>query len=175
MTTAAVVGTGYWGRNHVRTLLALRNEGLFDRLVIVEPNPTQAAAMAEEFGVEAVSFSDLPAHGVTMATVATPTGTHLDLAVNLMHMGIDVLVEKPIAMDVAQAEVMLHEAQEAGQLLLVGHVFRHHAAVRHARTMIEDGVIGPVRQIITERMSSRVPRDDNGVIAALGIHDLDIH
>ena len=37
MTTAAVVGTGYWGRNHVRTLLALRNEGLFDRLVIVEP------------------------------------------------------------------------------------------------------------------------------------------
>lgn len=174
MATAAVVGTGYWGRNHVRTLLALRDEGLFDRLVIVEPNPTQAAAMVEEFGVEAIPFSDLPAHGVTMATVATPTGTHLDLAVNLMHMGIDVLVEKPIAMDAAQAEVMLHEAQATGQLLLVGHVFRHHAAVRHARTMIEDGVIGPVRQIITERMSSRVPRDDNGVIAALGIHDFDI-
>jgi UDP-N-acetylglucosamine 3-dehydrogenase len=174
MATAAVVGTGYWGRNHVRTLIALRDEGLFDRLLIVEPNDVQAAAISDAFDVEVVPLEALSTHGVSMATVATPTGTHLDLTIRLMNMGIDVLVEKPIAMDAKEGVTMVDAAEATGRLLLVGHVFRHHAAVRKARTMIEEGAIGPVRQIITERMASREPRDDNGVIAALGIHDLDI-
>ena len=80
-------------------------------------------------------------------------------------------------MDAAQAEVMLHEGSGHRPTALGGAVCRLSDIMPRygtARTMIEDGVIGPVRQIITERMSSRVPRDDNGVIAALGIHDFDI-
>ena len=57
---------------------------------------------------------------------------------------------------------------------MVGHLFRHHAAIREARRIIESGKLGPILNIESERLSVREPRPDVGVIAALAIHDLDI-
>ena len=89
-------------------------------------------------------------------------------------MGLDVLVEKPLAMNTKEAEKVMICAEKTDRLLLVGHVFRHHSGVRMAAELVKDGRIGKVRHIISERLATREPRPDNGVIAALGIHDFDI-
>ncbi|CAI8176820.1 MAG: scyllo-inositol 2-dehydrogenase (NAD(+)) [Methanobacteriota archaeon] len=175
MTGVAVIGTGYWGRNHVRTFCALRDEGLIEEVVICDSDEGRAANIASEFGCQYVTDAALLSSlNVSMVTIATPTPSHAELAISMMHEGLDVLVEKPLAMNIKEAVKIKTVAEETGRLLLVGHVFRHHAGVRKAAEMIRDGKLGPVRHIVSERLAVREPREDIGVIAALGIHDLDI-
>lgn len=174
--TVAVVGTGYWGRNHVRTWAALRREGAVDGLIVCDVDENRAREMAEEFDcawhTDALTLREV--HGIDAATIATPTPQHAPLAIALMEQGVDVLVEKPLAMDEAEARSVVEAGTRTGRLLCVGHLFRHHAAIRKAAELIAAGEIGAVKHIESERLSVREPRPDIGVIAALAIHDLDI-
>jgi UDP-N-acetylglucosamine 3-dehydrogenase len=174
--TVAVVGTGYWGRNHVRTLAALRDEGTIAALVVCDLDEERAKSLAREFGCvwETDAAKLATKHSVTAATIATPTPQHASLAISLMEQGVNVLVEKPLAMNENEAKSVLDAAQRTGRVLMVGHLFRYHAAVRKAAELIAEGALGPVLHIESERLSVREPRPDIGVIAALGIHDMDI-
>ncbi len=170
-----VVGTGYWGRNHVRTLSALRGEGVISGLVVCDVDAERAESMASEFDCEwCTDANDLKSLGVSAVTIATPTPQHASQAISLMEQGIDVLVEKPLAMNEKEANDVLTCADKTGRVLMVGHLFRYHAAVRKAAELIAEGVLGPVLHIETDRLSVREPRPDIGVIAALAIHDMDI-
>ena len=174
--TVAVVGTGYWGRNHVRTLVALKQEDVLDRLIVCDVDENRARELAEEFNCEwhtdALTLREV--FSIDAATIATPTPMHAPLAIALMEQGVDVLVEKPLAMNEVEAQSVVACATEHGRLLCVGHLFRYHVAIRKAADMIAAGEIGPVLHIESERLSVREPRPDIGVIAALAIHDMDI-
>jgi len=171
----AVVGTGYWGRNHVRTLAALKSSGLISNLIVCDVDAERAEAMATEFDCQwCTDANELKSLGVGAATIATPTPQHAPLAILLMEQGIDVLVEKPLAMSEEQAKEVLDCAEKTGRVLMVGHLFRYHAAVRKAAELIADGTLGPILHIESVRLSVREPRPDIGVIAALAIHDMDI-
>ena len=174
--TVAVVGTGYWGRNHVRTWAALRRERATDRLIVCDVDENRAKEMAKEFDCEwhtdALTLREV--FGIDAATIATPTPQHAPLAIALMEQGVDVLVEKPLAMNEAEAQSVVTYAATHGRLLCVGHLFRHHAAIRKAADLIAAGTLGEVLHIESERLSVREPRPDIGVIAALAIHDMDI-
>ena len=174
--TVAVVGTGYWGRNHVRTCVALKQEQVIDRLIVCDVDENRARELAEEFDCEwhtdALTLREN--YDIDAATIATPTPMHAPLAIALMQQGVDVLVEKPLAMDEVEAQSIVTCAQETGRMLCVGHLFRYHVAIRKAADMIASGELGPVLHIESERLSVREPRPDIGVIAALAIHDMDI-
>ena len=175
MVVVGVIGTGYWGKNHVRTFCTLKQEGLIQKIIVCDSNESRAIKIGEEFECEyATDPQELVSLGVNMVTIATPTPSHASLAIMMMEMGLDVLVEKPLAMNTNQAQKVIMCAEETGRLLLVGHVFRHHSGVRKAAELVQNGKIGKVRHIISERLASREPMPDNGVIAALGIHDFDI-
>ena len=175
MVGVAIIGTGYWGRNHVRTFCALRDEGLIDDVIVCDLDEGRASAIGSEFNCQyTTDAGSLSSLGVSMVTIATPTPSHAKLAISMMRSGLDVLVEKPLAMNIKEAEKIKEVAEETGRLLLVGHVFRHHAGVRKAAEMIRNGKLGPIQHIVSERLAVREPREDIGVIAALGIHDLDI-
>ena len=172
----AVVGTGYWGRNHVRTWAALKQEQAIERLIVCDVDQKRAQQLAEEFQCEwhtdALTLKEK--FDITAATIATPTPLHAPLAIALMEQGVDVLVEKPLAMNESEAQSTVEAANAHGRLLCVGHLFRYHVAIRKAAEMIANGDIGPVLHIESERLSVREPRPDIGVIAALAIHDMDI-
>ena len=171
----AVVGTGYWGRNHVRTLAALKSSGMISDLIVCDVDAERAEGMASEFDCQwCTDANELKSLGVGAATIATPTPQHAPLAISLMEQGIDVLVEKPLAMSEKQAKEVLDCAEKTGRVLMVGHLFRYHAAVRKAAEFIADGTLGPILHIESDRLSVREPRPDIGVIAALAIHDMDI-
>src|ERR1700675_4120207 len=122
----AVVGTGEFGRNHARVYRELEDAelvGVFDK------NPERAAAVASEFQTQVLkSLHELRGHA-DAASVAVPTVAHAEVGSRLLEMGIDVLVEKPMAVNLGEADALLHAAQKNGRILQVGHVERFNPAV----------------------------------------------
>jgi predicted dehydrogenase len=166
-TRVAVVGCGEFGRNHARVyreIEAAELAGVFDT------DPVRAAAFAQEFQTQA--FSSLEAmHGqVDAASVAVPTVAHAEVGCRLMELGIDVLVEKPMAKDLADADALLGAAQTHSRILQVGHVERFNPAVLAVEPILNRPLFFEVH-----RLGVFTPRSlDVDVIYDLMIHDLDI-
>jgi predicted dehydrogenase len=163
-----VIGVGHLGYHHARNYAALDSAELVG---IVDPSPENAAKAAEDFGVPAFeSVEALVAEGIQAASVAAPTTFHHDLAIQLLEAGVDVLVEKPIAADVAQAEAMVAAAREHDRILQVGHIERFNGAV----VALFEAFRKP-QFIECHRLSPYPQRgDDVSVVLDLMIHDLEI-
>lgn len=172
----AVVGTGYWGENHVRVAAELREEGLLDEVVVCDVDEKRAAAVADAFGLDyETDPGTLARRGVDAATVATPSPTHGDVASGLLADGVDLLVEKPIALDGATAWELVRTAEEHGRTLGAGHIFRFHPAVAELKRSIDRGDLGQIRYLNTNRFTFRVPRANAGALYSLAVHDVDLY
>lgn len=117
---------------------------------IVDPDPAGLARGREMFG-DVAAFADhraLISAGVAdAAIVTTPDDTHADIAVDLLHAGVAVYLEKPLATTLADADRVLVAAAESGTPLYVGHNFRHSGVVRAMRAVVERGEIGEVKAV----------------------------
>jgi len=164
--TVAVVGTGHLGRHHVRILSSMpgvRCLGAHDT------DRERLAAIASEHGVDALDSLE-EASRADAVVVATPTVNHHVSVCALLDAGCHVMVEKPIAATVAEAEDMTRRAAASGRVLTVGHVEFHNPAVQ-AAVELADGV----RYLETQRLSPFTARSvDIDVILDLMIHDLQI-
>jgi predicted dehydrogenase len=163
-----------FGRNHARVYHQLAQEGLPVRLVgVVDPDTARADAVAREFGCR--SFGSIEqlttTHSeVQAASVAVPTIHHLHAAQKLMEAGIDVLIEKPLAISLAEADELIHTAQRLGRIGQAGHLERFNPAVRATLPVITRPMFFEVH-----RLSVFTPRSlDVDVVLDLMIHDLDI-
>lgn len=163
----AVLGAGSFGKNHVRILHELPEVQLSG---ILDTDTDRAAAMAQERGCAVFKTVEEVAAASDAAIVATPTTTHAELGCRLMELGCDVLVEKPIAHDLASALALVETAERTGRILQVGHLERFNpaiAALTQARTT-------PLFFEV-HRMSEFSPRSlDVDVVLDLMIHDIDI-
>src|SRR5258708_34616299 len=122
----AVVGAGEFGRNHARVYREL--EGV-ELVGVFDENQERAAAVATEFQTLVLTRLE-ELHGrVDAASVAVPTVAHAEVGRRLLEMGLDVLVAKPMAVNVAEADALLHAAQKNGRIRRVGHVERFKPAV----------------------------------------------
>ena len=169
-----MIGVGTFGRNHARVYHQLAREGVPVRLVgVVDPDTARADAVAREFGCRAFgSIEQLTTtHSeVQAASVAVPTIHHLSTAQRLMEAGIDVLIEKPLATSLAEADELIRIAQRLGRLGQVGHLERFNPAVRATAPLITRPMFFEVH-----RLSVFTPRSlDVDVVLDLMIHDLDI-
>lgn len=165
---------GTFGRNHARVYHQLAREGVPVRLVgVVDPDTARADAVAREFGCRAFgSIEQLTTtHSeVQAASVAVPTIHHLNTAQRLMAAGIDVLIEKPLATSLAEADELIRTAQRHGRIGQVGHLERFNPAVRATAPLITRPMFFEVH-----RLSVFTPRSlDVDVVLDLMIHDLDI-
>jgi predicted dehydrogenase len=167
----AVIGAGAFGRNHARVYRQLQQEGEGVELAaIVDTDTARAAAVSREFGnPPCLSLGEL--HGrVDAASVAVPTVEHLNVARALMEAGIDVLIEKPLAPSLAEADEIIRVAQRTGRVVQVGHLERFNPAVRATVPLLTKPMFFEVH-----RLSVFTPRSlDIDVILDLMIHDLDI-
>lgn len=171
----AVVGAGYWGENHVRVGAELRDAGLIDELVVCDVDRHRASELAETYTAQLMTEpADLPSIDVDAATVATPSPTHPEIATELLEQGIDLLVEKPLALNAERAWEIVACAEASGRVLGVGHIFRHHPALRELKRRIERGELGNLKYLTTNRFSFRVPRDTTGALYSLAVHDVDV-
>lgn len=168
-----VVGTGYWGSNHVRVASELADAGAIDDVIICDVDEERAAELADEHGVDyTTDFREMDAD---VATVATPSTTHERIASNLLATGTDVLVEKPLALDSDAAWNIVETAEEHDRTLGVGHIFRYHPGLRKLKELVDAGELGEVKYLHTARFSFRVPRETTGVLYSLAVHDVDVY
>ncbi len=162
----AVVGAGYLGRHHARILSTLEGARL---VAVVDTIRDRAAEAAAASGALALTdVRDLPE--VDAVTVAVPTELHRDVALPLLRDGIAVLVEKPMARSVAEADELLAAAAASGATLAVGHTERYNPAVAAVLPLVTSP-----RFIEVHRLGVFPDRSlDIDVVFDLMIHDLDI-
>lgn len=176
MLGLAVIGTGHWGRNHARVYKELLSDGVIDGLKICDSDAHRARQLGEALGVEYVTgYKDvIEDNNIQAVSIVTPSRTHYQLGKEFMEAGKDVLVEKPLTMDVDEAKMLVEVADATDRILMVGHLFRYHPAVCELKRRMDAGELGDVQNLIGNRLLFRVPRNDMGVIYALGIHELDL-
>lgn len=168
----AVVGTGAWGLSHVRTFAAEPSAAL---TWICDREPA-ALARAARVAPQARATMDvdevLAARDVDGVVIATPAMTHAELAVRCLERGRHVLVEKPLAMSVGEAERIAAAAARSGACVLVGHLMLYHPVVEHLRRLVAGGELGDVYYLSSVRANlGRLRRDENA-LWSFGPHDL---
>jgi predicted dehydrogenase len=162
-----VVGVGALGRHHARHL-AMLEEAEF--VGVYDTDAARAATVAAELGATAfVDFDALLAR-VEAVTVAVPTPAHAVVGLRALERGVPVLMEKPLAATVAEADALIAAAARSGVQLQVGHIERYNRALRAAEPYLD----GP-RYIESQRLAPFQPRGtDVAVVLDLMIHDLDL-
>jgi len=174
ITNVAVIGAGAFGRNHARVYRELEQQGEPVRLAaVVDPDVERANTIAQEYGSRALgSVEQLigTRQEINAASVAVPTVAHLQVAKALLQAGVDVLVEKPLATTLAQADELAEVAKSSGRIVQVGHLERFNPAVRATEPLITRPMFFEVH-----RLSVFTPRSlDVDVVLDLMIHDLDV-
>ncbi len=164
---------GAFGRNHARVYRQLQQAGGVRLVGVVDPDTARADAVAREFGCKAFGSVEqlLTTHSeVQAASVAVPTVLHLEVARTLMEAGVDVLIEKPVAATLGEADELLRLASDHKRVAQVGHLERFNPAVRATLPLIKRPMFFEVH-----RLSVFSPRAlDVDVVLDLMIHDLDI-
>lgn len=176
MTTHAVIGTGYWGSNHVRVASELKEADILDDVVLCDIDKARVRDLASDYDLDSVTdYSQLSDIGVDTAVIATPSTTHRKIANTLLESGINCLVEKPLALSSDDAWDIVNTASENSRTLGVGHIFRYHPALRELERRIDRGELGQIKYLTTTRSTFRAPRQTTGALYSLGVHDIDIY
>lgn len=163
----AAIGVGEFGRNHVRVY---REMPQVELIGIVDANAGRAKAVAAEFGVQALDSVEALRGRVDAASVAVPTAQHSQVGGALLRMGIDTLIEKPMAASLGEADELIAAARENSRVLQVGHLERFNPAVVAAQKIVSRPLFFEVH-----RLGVFTPRSlDIDVIFDVMIHDLDI-
>ena len=162
-----VVGAGEFGRNHARVyreVAGVELVGVFDQ------NPVRAAEVANEFQTRSFRNTEELRGAVDAASVAVPTVLHAEIGCQLLEMGIDTLIEKPMASTLVEADKLLEAAKRHERILQVGHVERFNPAILAVEPVVSRPLFFEVH-----RLGVFTPRSlDVDVIYDLMIHDLDI-
>jgi predicted dehydrogenase len=162
-----VVGVGHLGKHHARVLASLPD---VDLAAVVDINSERAAEVAAANGTRALTDFRQILGEVDAVTIAVPTELHRDIAIAFLSSGVPVLVEKPMARSVEEADEMIGAAAQAGIPLAVGHTERFNPAVAAARSLVDDP-----RFIEVHRLGTFPDRSlDIDVVFDLMIHDLDV-
>jgi predicted dehydrogenase len=163
---------GAFGRNHARVYRDLAQKGEVEFVGIVDHDHTRASAVAAEFGTRVFTSIDELMRDAKpdAASVAVPTVEHLNVASKLMEAGVDVLIEKPLAPSLADADELIRLAQRTSRIGMVGHLERFNPAVRATIPLLTQPMFFEVH-----RLSIFTPRSlDVDVVLDLMIHDLDV-
>ncbi len=170
----ALVGFGYWGPNLARNFAHLAETEL---LYVVDRDPA-ARARAEHLHPRTRAVADLEIAladpRVEAVAIATPARSHVPLARTALEADRHVLVEKPLAMSVADARSLLHLAQDRGRVLMVGHVFEYNPAVRYIKDALRQGHLGQVYYLYSRRVNLGRVQSDINALWSIAPHDISI-
>lgn len=166
-----VAGCGHWGKNHVRIFKEL---GVL--WAVVDPT-AEGRDRAAVLAPSAKLFSDFnefllePLDGIVLAT---PAPTHAQLASEALRAGMDVLVEKPLALTYTEARNLCDEADRLGRMMMVGHVLEYHPAFVALQQQIRGGRLGKVHYAYSNRLSLGQVRRAENVLWSFAPHDVEM-
>lgn len=163
----ALIGCGRWGRNLARDFARLG-----DLAAIVETSDVAWAAAAD-LGAPRRTWAEVLADPrITRVAIAAPAAAHAELARQALDSGRDVYVEKPLALNLAEALSVAAAVRESGRILMVGHLLRYHPAFERLLAEVRGGALGRVLYVDAVRQSLGRLRSEEDVFQSLAPHDL---
>ncbi len=169
-----IIGAGYWGPNLVRNFAALPDAQL---KVVCDQDPKVLDRLRAFY--PQLSFSSdwkavLGSREIQALVIATPTSTHYELASEALRRGKDVLVEKPLASTVAEAEELCAEAERRERVLMVGHLMIYHPAVVRLKALIQEGELGEILYLYSRRVNLGKIRKNENALLSFAPHDISV-
>ncbi|HEX8525599.1 Gfo/Idh/MocA family protein [Allosphingosinicella sp.] len=174
MIRIGVIGYGYWGPNLVRNFTACGDTTVAAVCDASSPRLEKVSALYPGVKTTTSSAELIADPGVDAVAIATPVGTHYELALAALQAGKHVLVEKPICSSSDQAARLIDEAEKRGLVLMVDHTFVYTGAVRKMRELIDGPSFGRVRYYDSTRVNLGLFQRDVNVLWDLAVHDLSI-
>lgn len=170
----AVVGIGYWGPNLVRALLNMRGGKL---VAVCDKDPRKIKFIHDRFGdIESHNDVDemLMRDDLDAVCISTPIESHFPIAKRCLAAKKHVFVEKPLATNASECRELIACAEKAGRYLMVGHTFLYNAAVQKVKEYIENGTLGDVYYILTQRLNLGRIQSTTNPLWSLAPHDISI-
>ena len=168
----AVVGVGYWGKNLVRNFYELGAlTALCDAEQSIEKSYSKQyenVRFYREFG------SVLSDPSITAVALATPATTHYEMAKAVLEAGKDVLVEKPLSIDVKQGAELVDLAAAKRRILMVGHILRYHPAILKLQELIRVGTLGKINYLYSNRLNIGKIRTEENILWSFAPHDISV-
>ena len=168
----AVVGCGYWGKNLVRNF-----SGLGVLHTVCDANAEllrQTSEMYPEVVAENEFAQVLKNPDIKGVIIATPAARHYKMAKEALLAGKDVFVEKPLSLEVADGKELLEIAGEKNLILMVGHLLEYHPAVVKLKEMVDDGELGRLRYLYSNRLNLGKLRTEENVLWSFAPHDISV-
>ncbi|MBA2385285.1 MAG: Gfo/Idh/MocA family oxidoreductase, partial [Actinobacteria bacterium] len=172
MTRVGLTGLGYWGPN-----LARNFDVLAELAWLCDVDEERRRAFADRYPAARLTaeFNELLADPALDAVViATPVPTHYELARRALEAGKHVLVEKPPAMKGAEMDELVRLADERDLVLMPGHLLLYHPGVRKLKDLVDEGDLGEVLCVYTNRQNLGIVRTNENALWSLGVHDLSV-
>lgn len=173
MLRVGVIGTGAMGQHHVRIYSEMDDVELVG---ISDVDVKRVGELASHYNtLPFTDYKKMLAQDLDAVSIVVPTMLHRQVVLDALAAGTNVLIEKPIADTVENANAMILASQDAGLKLMVGHIERFNPAVTKMKEIIDSGLLGKVVSISTRRVGPYNPRiRDVGIILDLGVHDIDV-
>jgi len=167
-----VIGAGAWGGNHVR---------VFNELGVLrgvcDTSAEHLSKIKEKYrGIKYYSALEevIKDKSISAVVVATPAATHYEIARQALLAGKDVFVEKPLALSVHEAKELIELANSRRKILMVGHILNYHPAVKKLKEMIDNGELGKVYYIYSNRLNIGKLRSEENILWSFAPHDVSV-
>jgi predicted dehydrogenase len=167
-----VIGAGTWGRNHVRAIAALPGAEL---AAVADLDPAVRERIAKGHpGVLVTDSVETLLCRVDAVVVASTATTHAEIGLRAIAAGKPVLVEKPFALTVEDAERLKFEGERRGVPVLAGHLLEFHPVIERLRAMVAEGSLGEVYYLYSQRVNLGQVRPDENALWSFGPHDISV-
>ena len=173
-TTLGMVGLGYWGPNLLRNFSQLDGCRLKTCCDLNEDSLMRAKAQYPDIEITSDYESILHDAEIQAVVIATSAATHYELAKQAILQDKHVFVEKPLTLDVAQAEELVHLGSRNGKKLMVGHLMEYHPALVMLKDIIRSGELGDIYYLYSQRVNLGKIRKDENALWSFAPHDISI-
>jgi UDP-N-acetylglucosamine 3-dehydrogenase len=172
-TKVGVIGGGAMGQHHIRIYNEMKD---VDLVGICDTDRNRAISLANSYNTTPFfDHKELLKKELDAVSVVVPTTLHYSVAMDIIDSGTHLLVEKPIADTLENADKMIHAARDSNVKLMVGHIERFNPAVAKLKEIVDSGMLGKIVSISSRRVGPFNPRiRDVGIIMDLGVHDIDV-
>jgi len=171
-----LVGVGRFGKNHLRVLKELENDGLCTLYGVVDKRVEVLESVRENYGVLTTSnLTEFLKNDIDGIDIVTPSDTHFKICKECLAAGKHVFVEKPLTTSYAEAKELVRFAAEKDRILMVGHIFRYNPAVKKIRELMKLGELGEIYYMFGHYMGFKEPRSDVGALLNFTVHHIDIY
>ncbi len=166
-----VIGGGRWGRNHIRTL---NDMGCL--AAVVETDTERLHSFQIEYP-HITGYTDVD-EAVTARydgyTIATPAETHFEIAQKIISAGLNVMIEKPMTLLPEESSHLVELSKKTGSRVMVGHVLLFHPAIRKIKKLVDEGKIGQLYYMYSNRLNLGTIRTEESVFSSFAPHDISV-